>query len=466
MTTSDTIEGRPNEALTMTTRQRLILILLLGANFMLSADFSILNVALPMVGKAVGLGVDDLPWVTTTFALPSAGLSLLFGRLGDLYGRRRIFLAGLSLLAVASLLGGLSTSSALLLIARTLQGVATAMTAPAALALLITTFADEGQRARVLGWSGALLSGGFTFGAIAGGMLVGALSWRWAFLINVPVALMILVLTPFVVPAGHPREGVRLDVPGAASVTLALFATVFGITDRSLPVLTVGLILFVLFFQIERRTAAPLVAIEMLKRSSVRWGNLAALTIFSMEAALVFLMTLYLQDVLHLGPVTTGLIFGVPGLSSVAAGVVAGRIIERRGAHTVLLAAMLVQGGLTAPLILLGAQSNSLWLLIPALFIGFFGHITAVVAATVTATSDVPDSHKGLASGLVTTSQRVAVTVGIPVLSAVMAIRADLLVGIQLALAADVVLTLTAVVIIWAGLNRLRPAGARPSVTH
>ena len=221
-----------------------------------------------------------------------------------------------------------------------------------------------------------------------------------------------------------------------------------------------------LFFQIERRTAAPLVAIDMLKRSSVRWGNLAALTIFSMEAALVFLMTLYLQDVLHLGPVTTGLIFGVPGLSSVAAGVVAGRIIERRGAHTVLLAAMLVQGGLTAPLILLGAQSNSLWLLIPALFIGFFGHITAVVAATVTATSDVPDTHKGLASGLVTTSQRVAVTVGIPVLGAVMAIRADLLAGIQLALTADVVLTLLAVVIIWAGLNRSRPAGARASVTR
>jgi MFS family permease len=187
MTTSETIEGRPNEALTMTTRQRLILILLLGANLMLSADFSILNVALPMVGKAVGLGVDDLPWVTTTFALPSAGLSFLFGRLGDLYGRRRIFLAGLSLLAVASLLGGISTGSALLLVARTLQGVATAMTAPAALALLITTFADEGQRARVLGWSGALLSGGFTFGAIAGGMLVGALSWRWAFLIKEPL---------------------------------------------------------------------------------------------------------------------------------------------------------------------------------------------------------------------------------------------------------------------------------------
>ena len=466
MRTSETIEGRPGDALTMTARQRLILVLLLGANFMLSADFSILNVALPTVGKVVGLGVDDFPWVTATFALPPAGLSLLFGRLADLYGRRRIFLGGLALLAVASLLGGISTGSTLLLIARTLQGVATAMTAPAALALLITTFADQGQRARALGWSGALLSGGFTFGAIAGGMLVGALSWRWAFLINVPVAFMILALTPFVIPAGGSPEGVRLDFPGAASVTLALFATVFGITDRSPSVVAVGLILFVAFFQIERRTAAPLVAIEMLRHPSVRWGNLAALTIFSMEAALVFLMTLYLQDVLRLGPLATGLIFGVPGLSSIAAGVVAGRIIQRRGGHGVLLAAMLVQGGLTAPLILLGSQSNSLWLLIPALFVGFFGHITAVVAATVTATSDVPDTHKGLASGLVTTSQRVAVTAGIPILAAVMAFRPDLLAGIKLALAVDVVLTLTAVVIIWLSLNRSRPAGAHPSVTR
>ena len=123
----------------MTPRQRLIAVLLLGANFMLSVDFSILNIALPVVGGAVGLDVNDFPWVTTAFALPAAGLSLLFGRLGDIYGRRRIFVAGLSLLAAASLLGGIATGPALLLGARALQGMASAMTAPAALALLITT---------------------------------------------------------------------------------------------------------------------------------------------------------------------------------------------------------------------------------------------------------------------------------------------------------------------------------------
>jgi MFS family permease len=454
MTMSETIRVCAKKVPPMTARQRLIVVLLLGANFMMSADFSILNIALPVVGEAVGLSVDNLPWVSTAFALPAAGLSLLFGRLGDLCGRRRIFLTGLSLLTAGSLLGGVSTEPALLLAARALQGVASAMTAPAALSLLITTFADERQRARVLGLNGSLLSGGFTVGALVGGMLVGVLSWRWAFLINVPVALVILMLTLFVVPTGRSRENVRLDIPGAASATLGLLALAFGITERSLPALVVGMILLALFIWIEHRAKAPLVAIEMLALPSVRWGNLAALTIFSMEAGLVFLTTLYLQNVLHFGPLATGLVFGVPGLASVAAGVVAGRIIARRGAHTVLLVAMLVQGGLTAPMILLGTQPVWLWLLLPALFVGFFGHITAVVAATVTATSEVPDSHKGLATGLVTTSQRVAVTVGIPLLGAVMAIRADLLAGIHLALAADVLLTLMAVILIRAGLNR------------
>jgi len=440
--------------LAMTARQRLIIVLLLSANFMLSADFSILNIALPVVGEAVGLDVHSLPWVTTAFALPAAGLSLLFGRLGDLYGRRRIFLTGLTLLAAASLLGGVSTGPAMLLTARALQGMAAAMTAPAALSLLITTFSDERQRARVLGLNGSLLSGGFTFGALAGGTLVGVLSWRWAFLINVPVALMILVLTLIVVPPARSTEGVRLDVPGAASVTLGLLTLVFGITERSLFAVVVGLILLALFVLIERRAKAPLVAIGMLTLPSVRWGNLAALTIFSMEAGLVFLITLYLQEVLHLGPLITGLIFGVPGLASVVAGVIAGRIIGRRGAHIVLLAALLVQGGMTLPLILLGTQATWLWLLVPALFGSFFGHITAVVAATVTATSEVPDADKGLATGLITTSQRVAVTIGIPVLGAVMAARSDLLAGIRLALVADVLLTLTAVTLIRAGLNR------------
>jgi MFS family permease len=416
MATSEAIEARASATIAMTARQRLTAVLLLGTNFMLSVDFSILNIALPEVGRAVGLDLADFPWVATAFALPAAGLSLLA--------------------------------------ARALQGIATAMTAPAALALLITAFADDRQRARVLGLNGTLLSAGFTVGALAGGMLVDVLSWRWAFLINVPFALAILALTFLVIPVGRSLEGVRLDIPGAVSVTFGLLAIVFGIIEWFVPALIAGLLLLALFFWIERRATAPQVAIEMLARPSVRWGNLAALTMFSMEAGLVFLMTLYLQEVLHFRPLATGLIFGVPGLASVAAGVVAGRIIARRGARPVLLVALLIQGGLTAPLILLGPEPAWLWLLVPALFIGFLGHITAVVAATVIATSEVADADAGVATGLVTTSQRVAGTVGIPLLGAMMALRADLPAGIQLALAVDVALTLTVVAMVSAGLGR------------
>src|SRR5262245_4159066 len=200
MATTETIEAQANASLAMTARQRLIAVLLLGTNFTLSVDFSILNIALPEVGRAVGLDLADFPWVATAFALPAAGLSLLFGRLGDIYGRRRLFALGLALLALASLIGGIATGPLLLLGARALQGIATAMTAPAALALLITTFADDRQRARVLGLNGTLLSGGFTVGALAGGLLVEVLRWRWAFLIDVPFALAILVLTPLSFP--------------------------------------------------------------------------------------------------------------------------------------------------------------------------------------------------------------------------------------------------------------------------
>ena len=253
MATTEFIKARAHATVAMTARQRLIAVLLLGTNFMLSVDFSILNIALPEVGRAVGLDLANFPWVTTAFALPAAGLSLLFGRLGDIYGRRRLFVGGLALLAAASLLGGVSTGPALLLTARALQGVATAMTAPAALALLITAFADDSQRARVLGLNGTLLLGGFTVGALGGGMLVGVLSWRWAFLINVPFALAILALTSLVIPTDRSLERVRLDIPGAASVTLGLFAIVFGIIEWFVPALIAGLVLLALFFWIERQ---------------------------------------------------------------------------------------------------------------------------------------------------------------------------------------------------------------------
>jgi MFS family permease len=438
-----------------TARQRLILLVLLGAGFMLSVDFSILNVALPEVGAGVDLGPSGLPWIASAYALPAAGFTLLFGRLADLFGRRRLFLAGMALLTAGSVLGGLATSAEVLLTARAMQGLATAVAIPTALSLLTTTFAEGATRARVLGLNGALLSAGFTVGNLIGGALVSVLGWRAAFLVNVPVAALILVVTPLLIAESGRSARARLDLPGAVTVTGGLLAVTYGIIEHSLLAAVAGVVLLAAFWAIELRAPAPLAPVRILRRTTVRWGNYAGFVIFTMEPAMIFLMTLYLQRVLGLSPLATGLIFGVPGLASVAAGVLAGRFIGRHGSRLVLAAGMVVQGLATVPLLFVGTDRVALALVVPALFVGFFGHVTCIVAYTVTGTSGLPDSEQGLATGLTSMTQQVALTVGIPILSAVAATRSDALAGLHLALGVNVAVTLASAVLVWRG---LRPA--------
>jgi MFS family permease len=454
------LTGRVHQA-RMASRQRLAVVLLLGTSFMLSIDFSIMNVALPALGVSVGLKASELPWVISAYALPAAGFSLLFGRLADLFGRRRMFLTGVALLIAASLAGGFAPDAGLLLSARTLHGFATAIASPAALSLLITSFDDERRRARVLGLNGTLLASGFTVGALAGGALVGGLGWRWAFLINVPVAVVILTATPFLVPASRAPGGVRLDVPGAVTVTAGLLTFAFGVINRNPAVLLAGLAMLVVFLLIERRAQAPLAAARILARPTVKWGNLGGLVTLSVESGLIFLMTLYLQDVLHLAPLTTGLVFGVPGLASVVAGVIAGRLIGRHGARKVLAAGLVTQAAFTAPLALLGTGRMWLAVLVPVLFFGFFGHVTSIVAYTVAATSGLPDFDQGLATGLTTMTLQVSSTIGAPILSAIAASRPILLPGLHLAVIISVAAILIIAAFIWTGL-RPRP---QPTVT-
>jgi len=437
-------------------RQRLVLFVLLGAGFMLAVDFSILNVALPEAGAGVGLGLTGLPWIISAYALPAAGFALVFGRLADLFGRRRLFVSGLVLLIGASMLGGLASNPAMLLTARTLQGLATAMTIPAALSLLTTTFAEGRVRDRVLGLNGAMLSGGFTVGALVGGTLVSLMSWRAAFFINVPVAAFILLATPFVIAESRLPRRMKLDLPGAVTVTGGLLAVIYAVIEKSAPAAVVGVLLLVAFWMIELRSPAPLASVRILKRPTVKWGNYAGFVIFTMEPAMIFLITLYLQKVLGFSPLVTGLVFGVPGLASVAAGVIAGRFIGRFGSRRVLVAGLTVQGLMTLPLVFLGADRSALAILVPALFIGFFGHVTAIVAYTVTATSGLPDQEQGLATGLTSMTQQVALTVGVPFLGAIAATRSVELTGIHLALGVNVTVTLVSVVFIWYGLRPRR----------
>ncbi|MEU1726642.1 MFS transporter [Nonomuraea sp. NPDC005692] len=435
-------------------RQRLIAFVLLGAGFMLAVDFSILNVALPQTGAGVGLSPAQWPWITSAYALPAAGFTLVFGRTADLFGRRRLFLAGMVVLAGASLLGGFAGGPATLLTARVLQGLATAMTVPAALSLLTTTFKEGPLRARVLGLNGALLSGGFTVGALLGGALVSLLSWRAAFLFNVPVAVAILVLAPLLIRESVLPERVRLDLPGAVTVTGGLLAVIYAAVETNLLAAVAGVVLLGAFWMIELRAPAPLAPVRILRRPTVKWGNFAGFVIFTMEPAMIFLVTVYLQRVLGLSPLVTGLVFGIPGLASVVAGVIAGRFVGRYGSRRVLVAGMTVQALATIPAIFLGTGWTVPAILVPALFVGFFGHVTAIVAYTVTGTSGLPDEEQGLATGLTSMTQQVAVTVGIPLLGAVAATRAGEPAGIRLALLVDVAVTLAAVVLVSYGLRR------------
>lgn len=217
----------------MTRRQKLVLALLLGSQFMIAVDFSILNVALPVVGEGLGFSLAHLQWIATSFALAAAGFTLLFGRVADLVGRKNLFIGGMVVLGLSSALGGLATSPEVLIVARVLQGLATAAVTPAGLALLTTAFKEGPLRERALGLNGALMSAGFTAGAILGGLLTDLLSWRWAFFINVPVAALVVILAPSVITDSRPERRPRLDVPGAVTVTGGLLLLVLGLTQAA-----------------------------------------------------------------------------------------------------------------------------------------------------------------------------------------------------------------------------------------
>jgi MFS family permease len=307
-----------------------------------------------------------------------------------------------------------------------------------------------------LGLNGALLCGGFTVGALVGGSLVSAFDWRWAFWINVPVAAAIVVLTPSVIRESARPTGVKLDVPGAVSVTAGLLSLVYGVSMQDWFAFAAGVVLLAIFSIIELRAKAPLVSLSLLNRPNIKWGNLGGVIAFVMSTGVNFGLTIYLQDVLNLEPFITGLVFGLPGLAAVIAGVTAGRLIGRYGHRSVLAVGLLAQGLMTIPLLPINTSTTSLYIIVPSLFLLFFGHVTAIVAYTVTATSGLEDSQQGLATGLATLAQQIAVTIGIPIFGAIAATQADVLDGIHLAMQVQIVTIVLAVALIWFGL-RPRP---------
>ncbi|MEU3505099.1 MFS transporter [Streptomyces hundungensis] len=466
------LEAEPQH---LTRRLKVVLAVLLVAQFMLAVDFSILNVALPAIGDGLGFSLSNLQWIATAFALSAAGFTLFFGRIGDLMGRKRVFLGGLAVLGLSSLIGGLATTPEVLIAARIAQGLATAAVTPAGLSLLTTAFPEGPLRQKALGLNGALMSAGFTTGAILGGILTDLLSWRWAFFINVPVAVAVLLIAPAVIKDSRPERRPKMDLPGALSVTLGLLGIVYGLTQAgehgfahaaALMGLLAGAALLVVFWFVERRVEEPLVPLRILKRPSVTWGNILGLLAFVTETSLVYLLTLYMQKTLGFSALTAGVSFGVLGLGTVVGGMLAPRVIAKYSTLTALVAGGLIQTAFTAVLLLLGPESASMWLLLPATFFGGIGNMLVIVGFMVTATSGLPDSEQGLATGLATMSQQIGITMGTPVMSAVVtaatsgAVTAGaILHGVTVAIAANAALVLLGVLIAAVFLrNRRQPA--------
>lgn len=452
----------PPAAAGLTGRARLVLFVLCAAQFMVALDFSVLNVALPVLGADLGFAPSALQWAVTAFALPSGGFLLLFGRIGDLFGRKRLFLSGLVLFGAASLLATLAWSPGAFLAGRALQGLGAAAIVPTGMALLTTVFPEGPLRERALGISGTLMSLGFTIGMVLGGVMTDTLGWRSTMGLLAVFTLIVLPLAPGLLPESRTPERPRLDIPGAVTVTGGLLALIYALTTAAehgfggadvLVTLALGVLLLLAFGVVESRHPAPLVSLPVLRRRTVAFGNLGGLVTFSMMSTIVFVLTLYLQETLGLSALASGIVFGVQGAFSVLAGTVTPRVIGRLGAHRTLVVSLAGQGLLTAALLLVGRESGAIVATV-AVSAASMLHLGAIISYGVTVTSGVRDEEQGLATGLVTTTQQVGLTVGIPMLGVLATTGADLFSGVRTVIALDAAIVLVAALLVALGLRR------------
>ncbi|WP_412075023.1 MFS transporter [Streptomyces xanthophaeus] len=443
-------------------RAKLVLFVLCAAQFMVALDFSVLNVALPVLGRDLGLSQSALQWAVTAFALPSGGFLLLFGRIADLYGRKKLFLTGLAVFGAASLLATLAWDPASFLAGRALQGLGAAVIVPTGMSLLTTTFPEGPLRDKALGISGTLLSLGFTVGMLLGGVMTDTLGWRSTMGLLAAAAVIVLVLAPGLLPESRTPERPRLDVPGAVTVTGGLLALIYALSTAAQRgfggvdvwgTLVAGLALLGAFVAVESKSPAPLVSLPMLRRRTVAWGNLAGLVTFSMMSTVVFVLTLYLQETLGLSSFQTGLVFGVQGIASVLAGSYAPKVIGRFGARRTLIGSLFGQGLFGIALLGIGSGSGAL-LATVAVSVASMCHLGAIISYGLTVTSGVPDGEQGLATGLVTTTQQVGLTIGIPLLGVLATTQASLFDGVRTVLAVDAAIVLAAGVLVAVGLGR------------
>jgi len=408
----------------------LALLVLAGAQFMVVLDATIVNVALPSIQHALKFAsTAQLQWIVTAYTLLFGGFLLLGGRLADLYGRRKVFLAGMALFAVASLLAGLAQDPTQIIAFRGLQGLGGALLSPAALSLVLSIFKEGKERNRALGvWSGVAAGGG-AVGMLLGGVLTEYVDWRWIFFINIPVALILGYMALRYVPKSNlDGERVKLDLPGAISVTAGLMVLVYGLVRAAdngwLSVETFGFlglaaVLLVGFVVNEMRVKQPLMPLRIFKNRSIAASNLMQLFVTAGMFGVFFYLSIYMQGVLQYSPVTTGLLnlpFTI--FIGITAAIVSKKIAQISPKLVLVIAPLVTAAGLFY-LSRVPVDGSYLTDLLPAIALIGTGMGATFVALTLAATSGVSQKESGLVSGLLNTTQQIGGAIGLAVLTTI-----------------------------------------------
>ena len=422
-------------ALDPRTRWLALLVLCLG-DLMIVLDTTIVNVALPSIREDLGFSETSLAWVVNAYLLTFGGFLLLGGRLGDLFGHRRMFLGGVALFTLASATCGLATSQGMLVGARAVQGVGGAVVSAVALSLIMTLFTDAAERAKAMGVFGFVMAGGGSLGVVLGGILTDTLDWHWIFLVNLPIGIAVVALALRLVPSsrGASADG-RLDIAGAVTVTSALMLAVYAIVNgndagwtsaRTLGLLGLAALLFGAFLALEARIASPLVPLRLFRLRNLATANVAGVLWAAAMFAAFFVTALYLQLVLGYSPLQVGLVF-LPSnvIMAVFSLGLSARLVMRYGIRAPLATGLLLAAAGLSLLARAPVEGDVLVDVMPGMLLIGVGAGMAFNPVLLAAMSDVAPDESGLASGVVNTAFMMGGALGLAVLASLAASRTD-----------------------------------------
>ena len=415
-------------------RKWLVLAVVGAAFFMTILDVAIVNVAIPSIQTDLHIAESTVQWVITAYAITFGGFLLLGGRMADLLGRRRIFIAGLILFTLASLACGLASSAAVLIVSRAVQGIGAAIISPAALSIVTTTFEEGAERNKALGIWGALGGSGAAAGVLFGGILTKYLGWEWIFFVNVPVGVLVFALTRPIVPESHADLGHRrFDAAGAVTVTGGLALLVYAIskapdvgwaTGRTIGLLFASIVILAAFVVWELRTTAPLVPFGIFRIRTLTGANVVGLLLGATIYANFFILTLYVQGVLGWSALKTGVTFlATAGTTVIWAGV-AQALVTKIGPRAVMTTGLVVLSVTVLGYTRIPVDGHYWPDLLPLYIVFALGLAFAFIPVTIAGFIGVPPHQAGLASGLLNTTQQIGGAVGVAVTSTIFVSRA------------------------------------------